>query len=219
MFSCKAAFRMKTKHAQGRMKVLSVTDAAFEWIYSWPVHYQLEKHDEELLLNFAITWHFIDKKVVSNPMALNLKSLETLFETWLSIPANFLLDKDVQVQSVRLLSSLIDQIWNKQLDIQVMRQFSKIFAKAAADIESKVIAGCLKLAVVKLSVLPEILKFGNEIRKVPGKHYSCALMVIFRSKATSEDIENYYLMKNQAEQKVKIYKNRMCIFTTRNTKL
>ena len=132
----------------------------------------------------------------------HLWSLEVLLDPWLSIPANFLLDKEVQEQSLRLLSNLIDQIWKNHLNIVILRQFKAVLRKAAADIESKVIAGCLKLAIMKTSILPEILTFGRETRKIPNKHYSCAILIIYRSKATSEDIENYYLMKNQAENQV-----------------
>ena len=194
---------MKSAHAQGRLKVMSVKDAMLEWIFSWPQAFNLEKDDANLILDFAMTWHFINKQKATSPLNLDLNSVELLFDAWLAIPANFLLDKDVLAQSVRLLSSLIGQIWIEHLDIRKLRKFKAVFAKAAADIESKIIAGCLKLSIIKLSVLPEIFTFGNETRKIASKHFSCTVMILFRSQATSEDIENYYIMKNQAETQVK----------------
>ena len=193
---------MDQRHVQGRVQIISSSKAAAELIYSWPQSLQIESDDAIIILNFGILWHFMDDKTIASPLNLNLHSLEVLFDPWLSIPANFLLDKEVQEQSLRLLSNLLDQIWKNHLSMMVLRQFKAVLEKAAADIESKVIAGCLKLAVMKTSVQPEIFTFGRETRKVPSKHYSCAIMIIYRCKATSEDIENYYLMKNQAENQV-----------------
>ena len=183
------------------MQVFQKSTSGMEWSYSWPCDLKLLKTDEELLLNWTVIWHYLDEQKTENNQ-WNLDTLKAIAEIWLTIPANFMMDRMVKEKSLQLLANIAAQFWIHHMDIQILRSFSLTLKKAAADIETSVIGGFLKLAVTQKTVLPEIVEFNDEKRKVSTQHYSCTLSLYYRSKATSIDMENYLLAKNAAKNKV-----------------
>ena len=85
----------------------------------------------------------------------------------------------------------------ENLNVNIMRKYADIFAKAAQDLESSSIAGFLKLSVIKYANIPSILSFNETSRKVTTRHFACTVMIVHRGKATSLDIENFYALYNK----------------------
>lgn len=192
---------MAVKYPQGRIQVFQKSAAGMEWSFSWPCDLKLLEMDEELLLNWTVIWHYLDEKKVENTQ-WNIEALKVLTGIWLTIPANFMMDRTVKKKSLQMLANLIAQFWLNRMDIQIIRSFSATLKKAAADIETSIIGGFLKLAVTRKTALPEIVQFNGEKRKVSSQHYSCTISVFYRSKASSLDMENYLMAKNNALDEV-----------------
>ena len=181
--------------AQGRVKIVQSSVSSLEMIYSWAKIEELLPEDPSLFIDLSIVWFQVDQNQ-AEPMLWNKEALETVTKSWLNIPANFMVDKSVQHQSFRMLASLLNLFWIQNMDIKLIRSFKSTLKKAAADIESYFIAGFLKYAVVKPATRPRMLIFNGSVRKIPDMHFACTVIIIRRSKASCEDIENFFATKN-----------------------
>ena len=195
---------MSEKYPQGRLKVFHNTKSYLEWTYTWSKSDKASAEDAKLILNLAIVWHYLDQNQHSIPDWNETKLME-LIEKWMAIPANFQLNPKVEKYSQQLLGAIIEKLWIENLSIIKIRHFERVFAKAAMDIETAKVAGYLKLANIKTTIRPEILSFNGSYRKIPASHFACSIIIVIRSKATEEDIANFYTAKNQLDNKVTIY--------------
>ena len=181
---------------QGRIKVISSSSSFVEMIYSWPKSETLAAEDPNLFIGLTIIWYQLDQMKI-NPCLWDKETLKMVTTAWMKIPANFMQDEMVKHYSFQMLSSLINMIWRNHMDIQFIRSHSSVIRKAAADNESGIVAGFLKYAVVKTSSKPKILEFNGSIRKVGDEHFACTVIIVRRSKASGEDVENYFTAKNE----------------------
>ena len=79
----------------------------------------------------------------------------------------------------------------------VLEKFKSVIKKAAADFESTTVAGFLKVAVIKMATKPQILSFNGSCRKTIEKHFACSIMIVNRSRASSQDVENFFALRNE----------------------
>ena len=180
---------------QGRVKLVASSPSYIEMIHSWSKHDKLERDDLALYINLTIVWFQVDQNK-SKPALWKEDILRSITDQWMDIPANFMLNDQVRSQSFRMLASLLNLFWSEHMNIHLIRSFKLVLHKAAADIESHQIAGFLKYAVVKPSTKPETILSNGSIRKIVAMHYSCTVIIVHRSKASCEDIENFYAVKN-----------------------
>ena len=193
---------MLEKYPQGRLKVIQTTPSCLEWIYTWPKSENQTKEDARLILNLAIVWQFIEACEEEIPI-WSIEGVDAIVPCWMDIDTNFTLDPAVKKYSKIMLKSLIEHFWRTNLQIRSFRNYERLLNKAAMDIESSKVAGYLKIAVITTTIRPELLSFNGFTRKVPASHFACAVLIVIRSKATSNDVTNYYTMKNHLENKVK----------------
>ena len=181
--------------SQGRIKIMQSSPAYLEMIHSWAKSDELLKDDPFLYINLTIVWFQVDQNK-TKPMLWNEEALTSITQNWLEIPANFMVDEEVRAQTFRMLASLLNLFWTRNMNIHLIRSFHKTLKKAAADIESYCIAGFLKYAVVKPTTRPKLIDFNGSIRKVADAHFACTIIIVRRSKASCEDIENFFTVKN-----------------------
>ena len=186
---------MISSHEQGRLKVVNHSMSTLEMIHSWAKQDNLIRSDPSLYIDLTIVWFQVDQNK-SKPALWNEETMRCIAEKWMDIPANFMSNEIVRQQSYLMLASLLNLFWRSHMNISLIRSFTLVLKKAAADIESSLIGGFLKYAVVKPATKPKILSFNGSTRKIVDIHYACSVMIIRRSKASSEDIENFYAMKN-----------------------
>ena len=186
---------MISSHEQGRLKVVNHSMSTLEMIHSWAKQDNLIRSDPSLYIDLTIVWFQVDQNKVI-PSMWNEETLRLITQEWMKIPANFMMDETVRLYSFRMLASLLNMFWRTKMDIHTIRSFQKVIQKAAADIESYMMAGFLKYAVVKISNEPRIITINGSNRKIVDLFYACSVIIVRRSKATSEDIENFYAAKN-----------------------
>ena len=180
---------------QGRIKVITSSSSALEMIHSWAKQDDLKHSDPMLFINLTIVWFQVDQ----NKCEVALWTEDTLRMTakqWMDIPANFMSNDMMRQKSYDMLASLINLFWRKHMSIELIRTFESVLKKAAADIESYLIGGFLKYAVVKSSTKPRTLSFNGSLRKTSDLHFACSVLIVRRSKASSEDVENFFALKN-----------------------
>ena len=192
---------MTEKYPQGRLKIYHNTKSYLEWTYTWSKSQNATNEDARLILNMAIVWHYTDQ-TDSEPMEWTEEQIKSTIDQWLIIPANFQMNPEVKKYSDKLFATILENIWRNNLSIVHIRTYERVFSKAAMDIETAKIAGYLKLANIKTTIRPEILSFNGSSRKVPASHFACSIIIVIRSKATEEDISNFYVAKNQLDNKV-----------------
>ena len=193
---------MHEKYPQGRIKVIQTSTSCLEWIYTWPKAENFENEDSRLILNLAIVWHYIEHQTIDDP-TWNIDVAEAVIPCWIEMDSNFTLNQSVRNYSNMMLKSILENLWQTNLQIQCIRKYEKLLNKAAIDIESAMIAGLLKISMITTTIRPELLSFNGFTRKIPATHFACAVFLVIRSKATSEDISNYYTMKSHIENKVR----------------
>ena len=181
--------------AQGRIKIVQSSASTLEMIHSWAKLDDLLPEDPAMFIDLTIVWFQVDQNQVE-PKFWNEKALKTITQKWLDIPANFMVDETVRQQSFVMLSSLLNLFWINNMNINLIRAFKPILKKAAADIESHFIAGFLKYAVIKPATRPRLLVFNGSARKIPDMHFACTVVIVRRSKASCEDVENFFAIKN-----------------------
>ena len=194
------------RYPQGRLKVFNNTKSVLEWVYTWPKSEKSSAEDARLILNMAIVWHYLDQNLSPTPNWAE-NSIRKLVEKWMVIPANFMLHSKVERYSRKLFAAIFELLWSQNLSIVKIREFEKVFAKAALDLETARVAGYLKLAAIKTTIRPELLIFNGSQRKIPTSHFSCSIFIVIRSKATKEDISNFFAEKNNLDNKVRFIKN------------
>ena len=194
---------MHEKIPQGRIKVVQTSLSCLEWIYTWPKTEGFENEDARLILNLAIVWHYIEHQHIKFN-TWNIDAADAVIPCWMEIDSNFILDSEVKNYSNVMLKSILENFWKTNMQIQMIRKYEKMLNKAAVDIESATIAGFLKTSMVTTTIRPELLSFNGFTRKVPATHFACTVFIVIRSKATSEDVSNYFTMKSYLENKVNI---------------
>ena len=186
---------MTSRESQGRLKILTHTNACLEALFSWPESNEIIMDDPEVITNFFITFYCINNnKVTANHWSSDYTDL--VATEWLKIPANSLVDATVKKYTLQFLANLINIIWLEGLSINIIRKYKGVFKKAAADYESTTVAGFLKIAIIKNATRPELLVFNGTIRKMSVKHLTCRFMLVNRGKASSLDVENFYALSN-----------------------
>ena len=195
---------MLVKYPQGRLKVIQTTPSCLEWIYTWPKSENQSKEDARLILNLAIVWQYIDS--VDDDLPLwSIEGVDAVMPCWMDIDTNFTLNESVLKYTRIMFKSLLEHLWRTNLQMKTIRNYEMMLNKAAIDIESSKVAGYLKIAAITTTIRPELLSFNGFTRKVPASHFACSVMIIIRSKATSNDVTNYYTMKSHLENKVRLY--------------
>ena len=186
---------MIERYPQGRIKILSYSKSSLDLIYSWPNADKIIQDDPELLINLTLIWYYVDQNQV-RPNQWSEDTLMKIANEWIRIPANGFVDATVKKFSLQFLASLIQFIWEDNLNIHRLRQFKMVIKKAAVDFESTTVAGFLKTAVVKMTTKPQILSFNGSVRKTTEKHFACSIMIVNRSRASSQDVENFFALRN-----------------------
>ena len=193
---------MLEKYPQGRLKVLQSSPSCLEWILTWPKTEDHSNEDARLILNLAIVWHYLDHNQ-SEIETWTLSSVQKAIPKWLNITTNFTVNPKVKRHSQGLLRGLLEHLWKTNLQIKTIRSFERVFHKAAMDIESAKLAGFLKISVISTTIRPEVLSFNGTTRKIPASHFMCSILLVIRSKATNDDVTNYYTLKSHYENKVR----------------
>lgn len=186
---------MSNELPQGRLRVMTLSKSCFELIYSWPNAEMIIENDSELLVNFALVWYHMDQMKIE-PDHWDKETVETISIEWIKINTNTMVDAPVKKWTMKFLANLINVIWMERLNIQLLRKYKEVLAKASSDLESTTVAGFLKLAVIKYANQPSILSFNGVTRKITTRHFACTIMIINRGKASSLDIENFYALLN-----------------------
>ena len=110
-----------------------------------------------------------------------------------------------------MLSAIINLIWLKQLDFQAILKYEKVFEKAFHDIEALYLAGFLKLAFIQEATALIVAPIDGINRKIRSSFNQCTVKVIVRNLATMEDINSFFDLSNQIEEKSKV-KNIIVIY-------
>jgi len=186
---------MSNELSQGRLRIMTISKSCFELIYSWPNAEKIIEGDSNLLIDFALVWYHMDQ-IKDGPDLWDEEAVETISKEWIKIKTNTMLDATVKKWSMKFLSNLINVLWLGRLNIQLLRKYKNVLAKASSDLESTTVAGFLKLAVVKYANQPSILSFNGVTRKITKRHFACSIMIVNRGKASSLDIENFYALLN-----------------------
>lgn len=195
-------FRMFEKYPQGRLKVIQSSQSCLEWILTWPKSENHSNEDARLVLNMAIVWHYLDSNQ-SEVKNWTMENIKEAIPKWLDITTNFTVNSKVKRHSLGFLGGLLEYLWKTNLQIKIIRSFERVFYKAALDIESAKLAGFLKISVISTTIRPEILSFNGTTRKIPASHFMCSIFLVIRSKATSDDVTNFYTMKSHFENQVR----------------
>ena len=184
-----------TSQSQGRLKVVSSSKSCLNWIFTWPVTDLIEVDDSNLIIDWAIIWYIVNLNDLEPDQWTSEVATEVSNE-WMKIPTNSFVDATVKSYTLKFLANLLNLFWMNNLNIHIIRQFKLVLRKAAADFEATTVAGFLKLAVIKNTTRPETLIFNGTSRKTPTNHFACSVQLVYRSKASSLDIENYYAALN-----------------------
>ena len=180
----------------GKFKILNYTKSCLELIYSWPNADEIIVGDQDILINVAIIWFFMENWGIK-PDQWSEELVDKMSEEGIKIKTNTMLDATVKNYTMKFLSNLWNVVWMNNLNVKTMRKYAAIFDKAAKDLESSSVAGFLKLSIIKYANQPCILSFNDTSRKVTTRHFACTVMIVHRGKASSVDIENFYALFNK----------------------
>ena len=137
-----------------KVKVHRLNNAWMEASLIWPKWFEFQGEDEELVLNYFISWRFIQPlgTKVQNPAIWNHmeKNLDEIIKQWLMIKENVFILPEVKYFTFYLIKIVLDYIWKSNYNITVLRRFRPVLAKGAHDIESVYPGGFKKIVHVRL---------------------------------------------------------------------
>ena len=138
----------------GKVKIHRLNASWMEASLIWPKWYGFQGEDESLVLNYFITWRFVQPLItkIDNPavwMHLN-QNVDKIATNWLMMDTNAFVAPEVKYFSFYLIRLVLDLIWKSNYNITTVRRFGSVLAKAARDIESIYHGGFKKLVHVRL---------------------------------------------------------------------
>ena len=141
-------------HRFGKVKVHRLNRAWLEASLIWPKWFEFQGEDESLVLNYFVTWRFIQplNTKVDNPAVwLHMeKNIDKVINQWLMIRSNVFVVPEIKYFSIYLVQIVLDSIWKSNYNITVLRRFGSVLVKSAKDIELAYQGGFKKIDHVRL---------------------------------------------------------------------
>ena len=123
----------------GKIKVNRLSDAWAEATIIWPGDLKFQGEDESLVINYVIVWRHMPV-IVKDRDALIwshiAKNMDNVIKKFLAINTNCFALPNVRYFAICLIMIVMDQIWQSNINITVMRRYAPVLMKAAADIEN-----------------------------------------------------------------------------------
>ena len=142
------------EHRHGKVKIHRLNGVWTEASLIWPKWFGFQGEDESLVLNYFITWRFIQplNNTTDNPAVwIHMeKEIDKIIIHWMMIKGNVFVMPKVKYFSLYLIQIVLDSIWKSNYNITVLRRFGPVLDRSARDIECAYQGGFQKLVHVRL---------------------------------------------------------------------
>ena len=189
----------------GKIKIHRLNKAWLEASIIWPKWFAFQGEDEGLVLNYFITWRFVQPlalKVNDPAVWLHMKqNLDQIIKNWLMIQTNCFAVPEVKYFTFYLVQIVLDLIWKSNVNITILRRFGSVLAKCARDIESTYQGGFKKLVHVRLISKVGIVKEDHLLRKRVRQFYAIKAICLHNQVGMLDDHIEFITIQTQMDDK------------------